>query len=343
MGSQPSTTGNTGEKSGTPRTFSCELARAEYDKATRGLIFTKDFQTRQEALMHDPLATIGERVMAWVLRWSWGEFRLYAIKVDGQPAHQRDCAEQLKIDKRRVADAVGYLKSRGYLENRGKLLYPTISPVLASPPPIEEKSGEYRTFIESWKVAHSTDFDELEVARSTVKRITKVLLSDYKKSRAVGTNGGPSLIETLEINKQTPLTDQPVLVSAPPEPDTEPEKPVGRPVVVSVNESLKTDKPELVKHLETVKIPRLTPETVEEISKEIDTPELLEHYVAATTGAKDPPRTWGLMIKIAKQVRADQARYAKAAAGNGSPPGNALTREEQKVEAWLRRREAQGK
>ena len=72
-----------------------EQARAEYDQATRGLLFTKDFQTRQEALMHDEMATIGERVMAWIVRRSWGECSLYALCENGEPAYQRDCVNDL--------------------------------------------------------------------------------------------------------------------------------------------------------------------------------------------------------------------------------------------------------
>jgi hypothetical protein len=180
-----------------------EWARGEYETKTKGLIFTKDFQSRQEAVMGDRLATIGERVMAWILRRSWGEYVLYAIKDDGQPAFQVDCARELRVDKRRVAAAVDYYKSRGYLEVRGKLLYPVISPVLASPPPNDKKSGEYRTFLEQWKVAHSADFEELKVARSTVKRITKVLLSDYKKSRHPVESGAVSLLETDREKSET--------------------------------------------------------------------------------------------------------------------------------------------
>jgi hypothetical protein len=188
-----------------------EWARAEYETKTKGLLFTKDFQSRQEALMHDRLATLGERVMAWILRRSWGEYVLYAIGEDGEPAYQRDCARELRIDKRRVADAVDYNKRRGYLlDIPGKKLYPAISPILASPPPNCKKSGEYRTFLEQWKVTHSSDFQELEVARSTVKRITKVLLSEYKKSKKQVESEKASLLETA---KTVPETGQRAAVS----------------------------------------------------------------------------------------------------------------------------------
>jgi len=181
-----------------------EWAKAEYDAKTKGLNFTKDFYTRQEALMSDPLATVGERAMAWILRRSWGEYRLYAIKEDGEPAHQSDCAKQLGIDKRRVSHAVAYYQKRGYLEKRGKLLYPAISPVLASPPSDDDKkSGEYRTFLEEWKVAYSSDFEEEKVLRSRLKEIIKVRLSLYKKSKTPAKSAGASLLEIKKSNSET--------------------------------------------------------------------------------------------------------------------------------------------
>ncbi len=177
-----------------------EQIRVEYENQTKGLRFSKDFQSHQEAVMRDPLAAVGERVMAWIKRRSWGEYALFAIRDDGSPALQVDCARDLGIDKRRVSGAVDYLKRRGYVvDDEGRLLYPVISPVLASPPPKDEKSAEYRTFVEGWKVSHSSDFEELEVALSTVKRIRKVLLSEYKKSRLSGQKVAASL---LEINRE---------------------------------------------------------------------------------------------------------------------------------------------
>jgi len=187
-----------------------EWARAEYETKTKGLLFTKDFQSRQEALMHDPLATVGERVMAWILRRSWGEYVLYAMKEDGEPAYQRDCARELGIDKKQVSNAVAYYQKRGYLENQPKKLYPVISPALSSPNPNCKKSQEFVTFLEEWKVTHSADFQEREVARSTIKRINKVILSEYKKSRELKRKAEASLLETA---KTVPETGQRAAVS----------------------------------------------------------------------------------------------------------------------------------
>jgi len=151
--------------------------RWEFEEATRELKFTKDFNPALEAIMHDPLASIGERVLAWIKRQAWGNFHLDCVKDNGEPAFQVDCAAGLGVDKRRVCGAMKHLVARGYVEMRGtaKQLFPVIRPRSDGPPPDPgEKSGEYRTFLENWKVAHSTDFSELEVARSTVARIRKV-------------------------------------------------------------------------------------------------------------------------------------------------------------------------
>jgi hypothetical protein len=181
---------------------SCEQARAEYDKATKGLIFTKDFQSRQDALMHDPLATVGERVMAWILRRSWGEFRLYAVQNDGQAAYQRDCVRVLGISKKQVSTAVSYYQKRGYLEKRGKLLYPVISPTLTNPQKVTD-SGNFSEFLEEWKVTNSADFEEEKVLRSTLKKKVEVRLSAYKKWLKARQNGAASLLETVESNSET--------------------------------------------------------------------------------------------------------------------------------------------
>jgi TolA-binding protein len=52
-------------------------AAASYEEQTKGLLFTKDFGTALEAIMRDELATVGQRFLAWLKRYSWGEYSLY--------------------------------------------------------------------------------------------------------------------------------------------------------------------------------------------------------------------------------------------------------------------------
>jgi hypothetical protein len=153
--------------------------RWEFEEATRDLKFTKDFNPALEATMRDRLATIDERVMAWWKRRSWGNHSLYCVKDNGEAAFQVDCAAELGVDKRRVSETMRRHAARGYLEMRGpaKFLYPVTSPRIVGPSDPKERSEEYRTFLDFWKVAHSKEFSELEVARSTVKRIRGVLRS----------------------------------------------------------------------------------------------------------------------------------------------------------------------
>ena len=57
--------------------------------------------------------------------------------------------------------------------------------------------------MEGWKVSHSSDFQELEVARSTIKKINKVILSEYKKWATSRKQFNASLLKTEEIISET--------------------------------------------------------------------------------------------------------------------------------------------
>lgn len=196
------------------------VARAEYEAATQGLYFAKDFRT-WDAVIQDRMATAGERVYAWIRRRSWGYYRLYCINEDGTPAFQRDCAKELGLNKSTVSHTVSYLEGRGYIRTQGKLMYPVLTPVLLDLEGVVKKLEESATFLQSfrhffanWKESHSTEYAELEVARSTIKRIRKVALSDYRRLRRSSTKPGPILIESSESKEERspppPLTPPPV-------------------------------------------------------------------------------------------------------------------------------------
>lgn len=173
-------------------------AGAAYEHATQDLRFTKEFWSHQEAIMRDRMETHGARFMAWLKRRAWGEFSLFAIRDDGWPATQQDAADELGIDKRIISNVARYYEARGFVHRAGRLLYPMISPSVGPPPEKVTRSSDFSSFLETWKVAHSTDFQALEVARSEVERIRKVMLSGYrewKKDRKAATNGPVSLLE----------------------------------------------------------------------------------------------------------------------------------------------------
>lgn len=175
--------------------------RREYDEATAGLKFTKDFMTAIEAVMRDEMAPIGQRIMAWIKFTSWGRYSLFCINEDGTEAFQSDCARDLKIDRRRVSDTFRYFEARGYLERRGiaKVVYPSISPVLTGPDPsIVNMSEAHRTFLDLWCVQCAPDNKELQVHLAAVKRIIKVRNAKEAAWRADGTNPGASLMRDVE-------------------------------------------------------------------------------------------------------------------------------------------------
>src|SRR5580700_60227 len=72
--------------------------RWEFEEATRELKFTKDFNPSLEAVMRDSVATIVERILAWIKRRAWGNYHLYCVKDNGEPAFQVDCAAELNVN-----------------------------------------------------------------------------------------------------------------------------------------------------------------------------------------------------------------------------------------------------
>jgi hypothetical protein len=319
-----------------------ESRQNAYHKATDHLLFTKDFNTALEAWRDDPLETPAARLLAWVKRSSWGRWSLYCVDEAGKPAYQVNAAADLHLDKRRVSDTVDYLVKRGYIGKDGKVLYPVISPVPADIPfRSDPKSEEHGLFLEQWKVAHSTDFHEFEVARSLVKTYRKVLLSEYKKWKALRTNAAPSLLEEEEGLEEDPTPSQPVLSE--PEPIPEPEEPAGRLVVVPKNIPSTQNPPEEVRgevraYMENIVRPGLTKEIVDEVASHITTKERLEAFKHESRPAvTQHAKTWKYWVKIAKRVAEDAPRYEKAKAGEGnghSPPERPLTPLEQRAKAY---------
>lgn len=174
---------------------------AEFEEATKDLKFGKDFLSSLEAVIQDDLITAEYRVLAWLKRRAWANYRLFAAQDDGlTPAGQKDCCTDLRLDKTTVSHAVAYLKARGYVRTERRLLIPVIAPqaVVVDIRFKRAVSPRFALFFEAWKVAHEAESKELEDARATIKRIQKVVLSAYKKSQTSEKNAGPSLLDPSE-------------------------------------------------------------------------------------------------------------------------------------------------
>ena len=176
----------------------------DFKQQTAHLAFTPDFNTRLEAVMHDQLATIGERYKAWLARNCWGRDSWYAVKEDGTPAWQRDAVKDLGISKQRISAATRYLVNRGYLREELKILYLVISPRPGPDPQKVRDTPDFLTnFLSDWKVTNTQDFLEWEqaretrkVANTTVKKIERIMAADFKKWQGVRTLPEKSLQTT---------------------------------------------------------------------------------------------------------------------------------------------------
>ncbi len=186
-------------------------ASVEYERATNGLLFTKRFNSVLYAIMQDVFESVVVRVQAWGERYAWGEWSLFAIDALGQPKHQVDCCRELGLKPRRVSQAVKYLQERGYWEPHAKLIIPVIEPVLTGPSPKEGvESPAWQAFLHHWEVAHSADFEKLEVARATVEQIRKVRLAEYKKWWDQEKKARATLLETARLIPDPPASSHPV-------------------------------------------------------------------------------------------------------------------------------------
>jgi hypothetical protein len=113
------------------------------------------------------------------------------------------------IDKTLICDGFTENRKRGTVASgTGYCLVLIPSPKVADSTEHRRRKGEssdYQDFCAKWKVAHSTEYEEEQVARSVIKRINRIRLSAYRESRkspAAKTNGTPSLeaLEPLEAS-----------------------------------------------------------------------------------------------------------------------------------------------
>jgi len=182
-------------------------AQLEYERVTEFQTFSKDFNTALDALMRDELASPAQRVLAYIKRYSWGEYSLWAIGADGHPLYQKHCGERLGLKKRVISKAVAYLQERGYLVKQPKLLYPVIAPQLTAPDPQTKKSKAYATFLDNWKVANAGDFQRWEDARAVDKHFKKVVHAEFRrdqKSQTRPINGSASLYRSAGEGPKNP-------------------------------------------------------------------------------------------------------------------------------------------
>jgi len=323
------------------------LERKAYEEAFTGVQFTRDPNSALEAVMRDPMATNGERFIAWLKRSAWGNYRLHAVRADGEDATQADCATELGIDKTRLSHVVAYHEKRGYLRREGKRLIPVIAPQLGPQPakPGGPPSTEFSQFLETWKASHATEYAELEAARATLKRIRKVALDDFKKLRAPATNAAlkvarsrneklrapatnaaPISIERVrEVSEESPGRSvvPPSLSSAPLQTaSVSSAEPTDRPITNPANEKINTWLRASFPH---INFP-IEAEKLECIGATIRNESNWEQFKAAALKNGQKARGWKYFVRVAESCVPNQATYqqrpmAATAGGVYTPPG----------------------
>ena len=192
---------STFSETGIPATSGDQDAQyRELEQTTAGLKFGKAFHTALEAAMTDKTLTNGERVMTWVMRRSFASYSLYCVNPDRTPAYAADCARELNLNPGTVSHILDFKKRRGYIDRVGtaKVIYPVIAPVLSPVPEKVECDATYAEFLEGWKVANASTWQELENAESTAKRIRKIVLAAWHALQRPQRTGDASLYKIPE-------------------------------------------------------------------------------------------------------------------------------------------------
>lgn len=173
-----------------------------HDPEGKKLQFTVVFNTAIESLISNSQVPIEWRVLAFIWRMSWGHSSDFAVdSIGGKRIGQTVCAEALHVDKRRVSDAVVLLRGMGYLlPGTGHALYPSdrLPGVDSSAKPVSKVRAlaDFSVFLDLWRTRAPTDFQELESAEATVKRLKIIRLGHYRMWKRERTKGGPSLYPT---------------------------------------------------------------------------------------------------------------------------------------------------
>lgn len=226
-----------------------------FERATRGLQFSKDFHAALEAVMRDELAPASQRVLAWIKRRSWGSYSLHCVRENGRPAIQADCVQELGISKGTVSKTITYLELRGYVRLDGKIILPLIDPQLGPTPEKVSPVGNFSNFLDLWKVSNASNFKAMQDAEATLKQLRKVLISDYKKWKTSATSSEAPLYKNSDLEEVQasssssgislvpPLPKEPTTTTPAAEP-AEPEQPAADPlppaVVAALSETIRT-------------------------------------------------------------------------------------------------------
>jgi hypothetical protein len=220
--------------------------------------------------------------------------------------------------------------------NRARLQFPDWFP--ESLEPLKPLISRFKYIITADEVTARDYKEELEAAARGYKEAEIVAVRALEKICARGQSADASLYRKnrkKDIEKEPPPpASQPIPVEAKPEPAGWPE---------GGGDSENKISTEVEDHLRSFPIPEpLEPETIREVAKHIDTPELLQQFKEATAPDRVKPRKWILLVQIAERTARDGPRYAKAKAASveSSPP---LSRMEQRLENYRRHCQEWGK
>jgi hypothetical protein len=165
--------------------------------------YTPTFNGHLDSLIEDPTATVAERVDAWILRTSWGNWSDCCVDGNGSALVQSDCARRLKLDRRQVNPVFKDRESRGYIRFAGREIHPLDDPAGTEPdldatfadssPNVdtfrtlseeEAKPMSFGAWVSStWADQHPDDYKEYQRVERQWKSFRTRMLNDWRAAQ----------------------------------------------------------------------------------------------------------------------------------------------------------------
>jgi hypothetical protein len=162
--------------------------------------YTPVFNAYLDAQIADPDCPLETRVVAWIIRRSWGNHEDFCTDASGRNLTQTDCARQLGLkDRRQVNPIFLRLKNSGYVLSEGQAIRPNDNPLGLDSNvrnrhdflETKAKVDAYQSFLEEVLAYNEPDvyrtYHEREQAFKEVKIEVLSRYTDYRRKSETGT------------------------------------------------------------------------------------------------------------------------------------------------------------
>lgn len=179
--------------------------------------YTPAFNAHLEAIINNPVFGLDQRVLAWLVLGSWGNWKSYVCRRKGTaedaqyvPATQTDCARDLrviekksgKVNVRPVNQVVLEYQRLGILQIKGNVIVLDPNPKIVGATPPADKRSTWEIFDEEVWTAEYPDqakqLAELEAKAMPIRSLRMTAYRDWYRARKTPASDIPNATEPAE-------------------------------------------------------------------------------------------------------------------------------------------------